>query len=839
MKRTVSNSIFVVFSLILLGAAGCTSPAPDQAQNIPVKPPEFVLVKEGMPQAAVIRNPQADAAQKALIREAAKCGVKMELVEAAQEDGNKIVFDVRESALEEEDAFTIEFPDETTMKIVCTPVSARWAVNHLLETAFGVKWIFPHLKEYGEEINDYPKAENITVKAEKYVQKPYSYYLDREMVWQFGSWTVNLGNKREFVENHWITIDGFPVWKYAPDQSWPKEILPVRNGKRLTLPKPKSLPIPKNPYLARNWVEPNPLDLTYFNNWNPCFSHPKSAEIAAANILEALARDPKKKIFVLSVNDNGGFCECETCSKAVEGRRNFSGYLNYSDVFWGWMNKVAEIVSKKHPDVWLTASGYREVMEPPSFRLHPRIVVKFAFDIHAMNDAKVRETRLAQMKSWAERCSHLIVYDYDYGKNAFLFPRLTLRLHAEMIRRFHRDFNTRGLSTEALFLPFDGPKYHLKYRLMRDVASDPEEIADTWYRDAVGPEAAPALRKYFQFWEDYWMGEDIRKTQWYRSVTNVYMQLGEKPTHTFALKPGDMKKLRALMTEVVKKADTPQRKRRAQVLMKYFEYAEAAAQALFSELISPEGKLQNAAEAVELLKQVPDAIEAEKRFREHPYNALAGMKPEHIESYMFLNIGLVMPFVKDPAVRAELQKLENDMRLPPVLRSQIKIWLGVRAENLIENGSFEQEAVPFQPLWMPKLKGGRNKEHASDGQYAFRTENGYYLLTPKMEPGKTYLFLCDVYIERGSNEGRFAINLAPSKGITPKTWLRNEFVLSGGQWNTFSLVVSHPREVDNLQIQLGFRKFESGEPVWIDNLRFYSLDDFVKADSGKEKPPQN
>ena len=116
------------------------------------------------------------------------------------------------------------------------------------------------------------------------------------------------------------------------------------------------------------------------------------------------------------------------------------------------------------------------------------------------------------------------------------------------------------------------------------------------------------------------------------------MQLGEKPTHTFALKPGDMKKLRALMTEVVEKADTPQRKRRAQVLMKYFEYAEAAAQALFSELIPPEGKLSSAADAVELLRQVPAAIEAAERFRNNPFNTLErDEKPLSLLSTTLLN----------------------------------------------------------------------------------------------------------------------------------------------------------------------------------------------------------
>ena len=810
--KSLLCGVLLLFSLSWISAAG-----------------DFVLVKNGAPQAVIIKNRKVQRAQDFLLLETAKCGVKMSLADSAK-NGHKIVFEVKENVpLEQEDVFTIDFPDPATMKITCTRTSARWAANHLMETAFGVRWFFPHLKEYGNEINDYPKAVNISVKAEKYVQKPYSFYLDREMVWRFGNWTANWGNQRRMVENHWIAIDAFPVWKYAPDQSWPQEIMPVWNGKKLKLPKPKKLPLPKNPYLARAAAAPNPSGLNYFNGWNPCFSHPKSAEIAAANILEELERNPNRKKFILSVNDNGGFCQCDACRKAVSGKRNFSGYPDYSDLYWTWMNKVAETVSQKYPDVLFSASAYREVMNPPSFRLHPRIVPKFAFDIYAMTDPKVREVRLAQLKTWSERSSQLLLYDYDYGKGAFLFPRLSVRLHAEMVKNFHHDFNARGLSTEALVLPFDGPKYYVMYRLLRDINADPEKLADEWYRGVVGTKAAPALQKYFQFWEDYWTGPDIRRTQWYRSVTNIYMQLGERPTHTFALKRGDMKKLRTLMTEVVEKAETQQQKRRALVFMKYFEYAEAAAQALFSELIPPEGKLNSTADAVELLRQVPAAIEAEKRFRDHPYNS----RKESISSSMLLNIGLVMPFIKETEVRKELKQLENDSRLPATLRGQIKIWLGFKAENRIENGSFEQDAVPLRPLWMRKLNGKRDSSRASDGKYSFRTRNGYYLVNPKIEPGKTYLFLCDVFIERGSNEGRFRINLAPSSGRIPRDWIRKENVLTGGQWNTYSMVVSHP-SADNLQIQIGLRNFESTEPVWLDNLRFYCLDEFITLEKHKK-----
>ena len=372
---------------------------------------EFALVKDGKAQAVVIKNPRAEEAQAFFVSEAAKCGVKLTRTASAR-NGNQIVFEVKSSPMETEDSFTIDFPDSRTMRISCSPVSARWAVNHLLETAFGIKWVFPHLKVYGAEINDYPKAENITVKTEKFVQKPYSFFINRGMGWAYATpWNMNLGHKLNMNLSHWMMVDVFPVWKYAPDQSWPEEIMPVLKGKKLKLPKPKKLPLPKNPWLAKRSAAQNPLGVNYDDGWNPCFSHPKTAEIAIANILEKLQQDPKQKVITMSGNDDGGFCECEACRKAVGGRRNFCGYPDYSALFWGWMNKVATAVSAKHPDVWFTASAYRETLEVPSFKLHPRIVAKICLEIHAFTDPDVKKKNLRLLKDWSERSSHLAIYD--------------------------------------------------------------------------------------------------------------------------------------------------------------------------------------------------------------------------------------------------------------------------------------------------------------------------------------------------------------------------------------------------------------------------------------------
>ena len=204
------------------------------------------------------------------------------------------------------------------------------------------------------------------------------------------------------------------------------------------------------------------------------------------------------------------------------------------------------------------------------------------------------------------------------------------------------------------------------------------------------------------------------------------------------------------------------------------------------------------------------------------------------------SVGLVIPYLKEPRVRKLVAKYADDRAIPSALRAQFNIWLGFKAKNLIENGSFELDKPAFSR--QSSRKGSRDDRHASDGKYSFRIGNGYcyYSINVKMEPGKKYLFLCDVYIEKGSSEGRFSYRLGPSIGMEPRNWFNvNGRIPSGGTWNTYSTIVSHPprkgRNVDTLQIQMWFEKFEQNEPVWLDNIRLYCLDDFETGKTAGKK----
>ena len=249
-----------------------------------------------------------------------------------------------------------------------------------------------------------------------------------------------------------------------------------------------------------------------------------------------------------------------------------------------------------------------------------------------------------------------------------------------------------------------------------------------------------------------------------------------------------------------------------------------------------EVQLSSLDKALELVQAIPASLAARKKLETHPLLPFrTGKSAKSLFDAADAALGKLIPYLTDPRVREAVENLSVDPAVPPVLRAQFKIWLGTPAVNLIGNGFFETEPVPFAPLWSQRLHGRRDTRYASDGKYAFRTANGYYLIHPKIERWKTYLFLCDVFIEKGSGEGRFSMKIGPSRDSAPVSWFQTEIIPTGGSWNTVSSVVSSSSEgVNSLQIQLYFEKFEKDEPVWIDNIRLYCLDDLIQSETSRE-----
>ena len=144
-------------------------------------------------------------------------------------------------------------------------------------------------------------------------------------------------------------------------------------------------------------------------------------------------------------------------------------------------------------------------------------------DTYQAQDAKIMADRERLFAAWSEKASHIGIYDYAYG-SAYRVPRMYSRLFRDFIAlKLTKNPQFNGYMCEYGNPWHEGPKLYTQFKLLWDPAQDLGKLQDTWYRACGGDEAALYLKEIYDLWEEFWMGEEVKKTQWYTgTIGKVY-----------------------------------------------------------------------------------------------------------------------------------------------------------------------------------------------------------------------------------------------------------------------------------------------------------------------------
>ena len=190
-----------------------------------------------------------------------------------------------------------------------------------------------------------------------------------------------------------------------------------------------------------------------------------------------------------------------------------------------------------------------------------------------------------------------------------------------------------------------------------------------------------------------------------------------------------------------------------------------------------------------------------------------------------------MPHAGDAAVRAELLRLAADASLPAAMRGMFRAWAGERMDNLVENGSFEDEK-PMPTGWFGgRMVGRRVDDAASDGKWSVSAQAimAGFRFAPK--PGKTYLVMFDARANKSSSEGKMNLRISPiRRDGKPRAHIPcYGLSVQQGAWQTFSSVVTASNESgekadESMVFHIYGKNYEPDEKVWFDNVRVYCVD---------------
>ncbi|OQA81106.1 MAG: hypothetical protein BWY31_03805 [Lentisphaerae bacterium ADurb.Bin242] len=661
---------------------------------------KFPLIQNGKPAAQIVAPAEIGKHVEAFNRALGKCtGSELPVAAARTGSGPAIVFELKELPLDKDDAFSITFPDEKTLKISGSPRSARWALNAILEKYAGVVRCFP-----GERGSYYPPAKNLVLPRQE-LKGDAGLKLSRFFTREDPEWLLDVNgkqlNKIDFVIGHNVGLLILPPSRYAQGE-WRDKIMPLRNGKRLAIP---------------------PRDT---HGWQPCYSHPESVSEAVKNICAYLAKHPETKFFSLTINDVGGFCECESCLRVNLGKRKnklFPQQWDWSDVYFQWCNAVAGEVSRKYPDVFFGTLAYCETATPPPFRLHEKIVVALTMDLHTHMKPGRFESDLKNMEEWSRKASNLGIWEYGFTARDYSVPRLPWNLYARGLRALKANHGNFFFCESAPLIG-EGPKRWLYLKLAWDVQTDPDRLVSEWCAACVGKEAGKYLEQYYRWCRDFWTSERVGRTPWIRSA-GLYFAFTLNGSYLLALRPEDLENSRMLMDKMLaeaKKSGDPDQQYRAERLRRFYDFHETMAYLGGGGLIPLERKaktpanaladVDTAAEACALLEAVPRIM---KRIKALP-DVIADINADGFSGLIDntrISVGPALPGVflnpafrwrNDPSVRPLLAKTAADATLPEAVRKQLKDILDFEKLPDLPGNLSDAEELALWDITQPGMK---------------------------------------------------------------------------------------------------------------------------------------
>lgn len=385
--------------------------------------------------------------------------------------------------------------------------------------------------------------------------------------------------------------------------------------------------------------------------WQPCFSNPDTISAAVYGIVQYFQAHPDETSYSLGVNDSRGFCEADPAHPAYPNETNSLGLADLSDLYYHWVNEVAEQVSPLYPDKWFGLIAYQNVVDPPSFPLHPKVVPFLTKDRMTWLDPVMKAAEQQRALQWEQMTAQLGWYDYMYG-SSYVVPRVYPHLTADNYR-FALEHGVTANYVEMYPSGGDGPKAWVTAKLLWDPERDVDDLLQEWYERTVGPEAAPDLAAYYDLWESFWT-ERVPGSSWFQQGEAKTFLPFTSGAYVELVTAADLAEARGYMEAVVAQAGTAAQQIRANKLMSAFELVEAAVLSYPKQGVAP----ATSAEALAVLDSTEATIAEKLQMADKRDQLIAAFKNDPI---------LALPFV--PNVEASGWNKHDFWQLADYMRS--------------------------------------------------------------------------------------------------------------------------------------------------------------------------
>lgn len=227
----------------------------------------------------------------------------------------------------------------------------------------------------------------------------------------------------------------------------------------------------------------------------PCLTNPDVLRIVTEAVLAEIEANPQAGNFSVSQNDNAQYCQCPKCA-AIDKREGtpMGSLLTF-------VNRVADAVAEKHPDVMVGTLAYWYSRRPPrTIKPRPNVQIQLCSIecclIHPIDDPNCPKNVAfcEDMKEWGEICDNIFIWNYNTNFHNYLLPCPNLRVIEPNIRYFVAN-GAKGVFMQAAGNATGAELSELRAYMISNLLWDPsrsgqrlmDEFLDLHYGPAAGP----------------------------------------------------------------------------------------------------------------------------------------------------------------------------------------------------------------------------------------------------------------------------------------------------------------------------------------------------------------
>ena len=230
---------------------------------------------------------------------------------------------------------------------------------------------------------------------------------------------------------------------------------------------------------------------------NLCPTHPDVVRLGTDAVLQALEEHPGAELISVSKNDIRGVCQCPTCKALNEAEEsNAAGPLSL-------VNKIAEAVREKHPDVIVTTLAYHDTVKPPqTMKPGPNVAIRLCTDScmwpHPFRPAVETESFRQALEGWAAIHDKIHIWDYSVGFGDYMRPWPSFHAIAENLRSYAAS-NVTAVMVQGAYQSPGNERELMRCWVFAKLLWDPSRevwpLMQDFIRGYYG-RAAPAIEEY-------------------------------------------------------------------------------------------------------------------------------------------------------------------------------------------------------------------------------------------------------------------------------------------------------------------------------------------------------